>query len=122
MQRGSVLASYCRILAVFLALAASALAQASSGNFTTPVAAAGDAGKKKISVTDKKGNLTVGKVHIWEPMSETWVEITPSSITPNPGNDPVITLPSDVRQGDKFKIAWTSDSPDGGVEKTTYTS
>lgn len=93
-QRGSVLAFHSRILAALLALAG----------------------------TDKKGNLTVGKVHIWESMSETWVEITPSSITPNPGNDPVITLPSGVRQGDKFKIAWTSDSPDGGVEKTTYTS
>lgn len=98
---------------------AAALAQA-SGNHVTNVAKDADNGKMKIEVKDKQGNLTVGKVWIWVPMTESWVEVMPTSIKPNPGDNPTIKLPSGVRSGDKFKIEWKSDSPNGGVRSDSY--
>lgn len=93
---------------LFSAFAATSVTAQGTGHHTTGIAKDSDAGKKNIKLdTGNTNDVTVEKVWIWEPMSETWVEIEPN-VNPNPGGDNKITLPKPIRSGDKFKIKWKS--------------
>lgn len=96
---------------VWSVMLCSVLAQA-SGTYTTGVAGKDDAGKKHIETKTKPSDVKITEIRIWEPMSETWIKIKPTSIVPNPGKDPKIELPDPVREGDKFQIDWETTSND----------
>lgn len=114
---------YGKLAAKFFAIVALCTAMAvgqTTGTHATGTATKDDKGDKAIQTKTPANDTKIKEVRIWEPMSETWIKINPTSIVPNPGKDPKITLPDPLREGDKFEIDWETTTNQPGISSSTF--